>query len=92
MRRTLRPSSTGAGYQKCWLDAIGVRVRPVVNAPKARLKPRFRSMLPRRPLVGGVKVFPFELMHAPAAWAPPLAEIDSPQKQKRPSDQLNEAG
>ena len=46
---------------------IDVRVRPVVNGPKAPAG-RFRSMPPRRPLVGGVELLP-SIDEAPAAWA-----------------------
>jgi hypothetical protein len=38
--------------------AIDVRVRRVVNGPKAPYG-RFRSMPPRRPLVGGLKLVGF---------------------------------
>jgi hypothetical protein len=64
MRATPRPRQPGLGDLKL-ISAIAVRVRHAVNGPKApSLRKasvgRFRSMPPRRPLVGGVKLVGFE--------------------------------
>jgi hypothetical protein len=59
------------------VGAIDVLVRRVGNGPKApslRVG-RFRSMPPRRPLVGGLKLVG-SMNEAPAAWAQSLG--DSP--------------
>jgi hypothetical protein len=72
MPLTPRPRQPGLVYLKL-VGAIDDRVRRVINGPKAPYG-RFRSMPPRRPLVGGLKLVGF-YEEAPAAWAQTLAAI-----------------